>query len=162
VAVLAYAGQGTVEQDWHETEVAAQGLRLHLHRLDVRRPDEFVGAFEIAAREGAEGLVALPSQFLSRELWRIVDLAASYRLPAMYTGREWVAGGGLMGYGANTADSYRRAAVYVDKILKGAKPAELPVEQPREFEFVINLKTAQALDLTIPQHVLLQATEIIQ
>src|SRR5262249_18442456 len=93
---------------------------------------------------------------------RIVALAAQYELPTMYPLREMVDVGGLMGYGPNNVDAHRRGAYYVDRILKGAKPAELPVEQPREFDFVINLKTAQALGLTIPEHVLLQATEVIQ
>src|SRR3712207_5675785 len=93
---------------------------------------------------------------------QVAHLAAQYRLPGMYPEREFVDFGGLMAYGPSISAGYRRAAAYVDKILKGAKPADLPVEQPREFEFVINLKTARALGLTIPQHVLLQATEIIQ
>ena len=93
---------------------------------------------------------------------RIVDFAARNRWPAMFPARDWVTSGGLMAYGANQSDLYRRAATYVDKILKGARPADLPVEQPTTFDFVINLKTAQALGLTIPQHVLLQATEVLQ
>src|SRR5262249_46270808 len=93
---------------------------------------------------------------------RIVDFAIKNRLPLIAGSRRFVTAGGLMAYGPNIDNNFRRAATYVDKILKGAKPADLPVEQPREFEFVINLKTAQALGLTIPQHVLLQATEVIQ
>jgi len=162
VGVLAYTGQATVEQDWDETQVAAQELRLPLHRLAVRRPDEFEGAFEAAVREGANGLIALPSQFLSREPTRIVDLAARFRLPAMYTTRAWVESGGLMAYGANPVDSYRRAAYYVDRILKGASPADLPIEQPMTFDLVVNLKTAQALGITFPNEIMLQVTEAIQ
>jgi putative ABC transport system substrate-binding protein len=162
VAVLAYAGQATVEQDWDEMRVAAQALRLHLQRLNVGQPDEIVGAFEAAAREGADGLTALPSQFLAREPARIVDLAARYRLPAMYEARNFVDVGGLMAYGANIADTYRRAAYYVDRILRGAKPADLPVEQPMTFEFVVNLKTARELGITFPNEIMLQVTEVVQ
>jgi putative ABC transport system substrate-binding protein len=128
----------------------------------VVHADGFVGAFETAAREGADGLLMLPSQFLSREAARIVDLAARYRLPTMYTGRNFVDVGGLMAYGANVAHAYRRAAYYVDRILKGAKPADLPVEQPMTFDFVVNLKTAQALGITFPDEIMLQVTEVVQ
>ncbi len=113
-----------------------------------------------SARAG--GLTVLPSARFLREHRRLVDLAAKNRLPAVYTSREFVDAGGLMSYGANQPDLFRRAATYVDKILKGAKPADLPVEQPTKFELVINLKTAKALGLTIPQSVLAHADEVIQ
>ena len=112
------------------------------------------------ARAGA--LTVLPSTMFVIERRRLVDLAAKNRLPALYSAREFVDAGGLMAYGANFADSYRRAATYVDKILKGAKPGDLPVEQPTKFELVINLKTAKALGLTIPPSLLGQADEVIR
>ena len=113
-----------------------------------------------SARAGA--LTVLPSNMFVRERRRLVDLAAKNRLPAVYSGRAAVDAGGLMSYGPNIADNYRRAATYVDKILKGAKPGDLPIEQPTKFELVINLKTAKDLGLTIPQSVLARADEVIQ
>jgi putative tryptophan/tyrosine transport system substrate-binding protein len=162
VAVLAYTGQATMEQDWGEMQIAAQALRLHLHRLDVGRPDGLAGAFETAARQDADGLIALPSQFLTRARTEIVDLAAKIRLPALYEHRAYVEAGGLMAYGANVADAYRRAAYYVDRLLKGAKPADLPIEQSMRFDLVINMKTARELGITFPNEILLQVTEVIQ
>jgi ABC-type uncharacterized transport system substrate-binding protein len=161
VAVLVYPIWATAERDWNETQVAARALNLHLQRLDVQRPDEFAGAFEAARSGGADALFVLPCPFFVGERLSIVELAAEHRLPALYEQRLFVEAGGLLAYGANASHSFRRAATYVDKILKGAKPAELPVEQPTTFDFVINLKTARDLGLTIPQSVLLQATELI-
>ena len=111
---------------------------------------------------GAGALTVLPSNMFITERRRLVDLAAKNRLPAVYGLREFVDAGGLISYGANPADSFRRAATYVDKILKGAKPGDLPVEQPTKFELVINLKTAKALGLTIPPSLLRRADEVIQ
>ena len=145
-----------------ETERAATALGLELLPLPVRGPEDIEGAFEAAAQGRAEALVVLQGAVIIPHAARIVELATRGRLTAMYVERLWMEAGGLMSYGANVADMWRRAATYVDKILKGAKPAELPVEQPTTFDFMINLKTAQALGLTIPQSVLLQATEVIQ
>jgi putative tryptophan/tyrosine transport system substrate-binding protein len=113
-------------------------------------------------RAGAGALILLTSTMFISERTRLVDLAAEHRLPASYPWREGVDAGGLMSYGPNLADLFRRAATYVDKILKGAKPADLPVEQPTKFELVINLKTARALGLTIPESILVQADELIR
>jgi putative ABC transport system substrate-binding protein len=120
------------------------------------------GAFERAVRERVDALVPLDSAVLGGNVARVGGLALEHRLPMISTTRESVAAGGLIGYGANRPAQERRAATYVDKILKGANPAELPVERPEKFDLVINLKTAQALGLTIPQSVLAEATEVIQ
>ena len=143
-------------------DVAARALGVRLQFVEARGPDEFARAFSDMSSARAGALTVLPSNRFLREHRRLVDLAAENRLPAVYTSREFVDAGGLMSYGANTADLHRRAATYVDKILKGAKPGDLPVEQPTKFELIINLKTANALGLTIPQPVLGRADEVIQ
>jgi putative ABC transport system substrate-binding protein len=137
-------------------------MGLELVTLEVRDPSELDEAFAFARREQAGALAVFFDTFTDRQRSRIVDLATQNGLPTMESFREFAVGGGMMSYGANNRDQYRRAAYYVDRILKGAHPTDLPVEQPTTFEFVINLRTAQALGLTIPHHVLLQATEIIQ
>jgi putative ABC transport system substrate-binding protein len=145
------------------SEAAAESLGLSVHALKVQRPDDLATAFAEAQKRRAEGLIVLSSPFLFAHRTRIVELAAKHRLPTMYHQQEFVVGsGGLMSYGPNLRDLFRRAATYVDKILKGAKPADLPVEQPTKFELVINLKTAKALGLTIPPAVLARADEVIQ
>jgi putative ABC transport system substrate-binding protein len=147
----------------HNLTVAARALGLHLQVVEVRRADTLATAFAAMTREGAEALLVLPDSTLIDSLGgRIADLAAQHRLPAIYAWRRDVDAGGLMSYGPNPHDTQRRAATYVDKILKGAKPADFPVEQPTTFELVINLKTAQALGLTIPPSLLLQATEVLK
>src|SRR5207245_8824739 len=138
----------------------AVGLRLQV--VEARDPADFDSAFSDMTRARAGALTVLPANMFLREHRRLVDLAAKNRLPAVYTSREFVDAGGLMSYGANQPDLFRRAATYVDKILKGAKPGDLPVEQPTKFELVINLKTAKALGLTITQSVLAHADEVIQ
>jgi putative tryptophan/tyrosine transport system substrate-binding protein len=145
-----------------ETEVAARGLGMQMHSLEGRTLPEVERAFHTMPSEGAEALIVLPSGFFTVHRSWIVELAAKSRLPAIYQEREYVDVGGLMAYGPSFADLYRRAASYVDKILKGAKPADLPVEQPTKFELVLNLKTAKELGLTIPPTLLLQATEVIR
>jgi putative ABC transport system substrate-binding protein len=135
---------------------------VHLHLVEVRGPDEFDRAFATMTRERAEALIVLPSAMLDNERRRLVDLAARHRLPAMYQAREIVELGGLMAYGASIPDLIRRSATHVDKILKGAKPADLPVEQPTKFELVINLKTAKALAVRIPPFLLLRADRVIE
>ena len=146
----------------HNLTVAAQALSLQLHVVELRRPEELDDAFTEMTRAGADALIVLEDALLLSLRRRTVELAATHRLPAMYHWRELVVAGGLMSYGANLSTIYRRATVYVDKILKGAKPAELPVEQPMKFELVINLKTAKALGITIPPTLLFQADEVIQ
>ncbi|HEV2054518.1 MAG TPA: ABC transporter substrate-binding protein, partial [Methylomirabilota bacterium] len=138
----------------------ALGVRLQF--VEARGPADFDRAFTDMTRARAGALTVLGSNMFLLEQRRLVDLAAKNRLPAVYPGREYVDAGGLMSYGPNLADLFRRAATYVDKILKGAKPADLPVEQPTKFELVINLKTAKALGLTIPQSLLGRADEVIQ
>ncbi len=155
-------GERTMSGIFKETEVAARALGVQLQLVEVRGSTDFDRAFSAMARERAGALITLPSPMLFVEHRRIVDLAAKSRLPAMYQAREFVDAGGLMAYGANIPDLFRRAATYVDKILKGAKPGDLPVEQPTKFELVINLKTAKALGLTIPQSVLIRADEVIK
>jgi putative tryptophan/tyrosine transport system substrate-binding protein len=143
-------------------EAAAQSLKLQLVLVEARGPGEFEGAFATMARErvGALFVVTDPAYIPHRA--RLIELTAKNRLPSMFTQRADVEAGGLMSYGPNFPDMYRRAATYVDKILKGAQPAELPVEQPTKFELVINLKTAKALKLTIPPSVLGRADEVIE
>jgi putative tryptophan/tyrosine transport system substrate-binding protein len=142
---------------------AAQGLWLHLQVVEVRRAEELVDAFAAMTRTGADALYVLGEPRLLDGLrGRIAALAATHRLPAMYTWRMYVDAAGLMSYGVSLLEQYRRTASYVDKILKGATPAELPVEQPTTFELVINLKAAQALGLTIPPTLLFRADEVIQ
>src|SRR5262245_23660027 len=145
-----------------EVNVAARSLGVELQLLEARGPNEFDGAFAAMAKERVGALFVMSDAIFSSHQTRLVDLAARSRLPAAYGVREYVEAGGLMSYGPSILDSYRQAATYVDKILKGAKPAELPVEQPTELELVINLKTAKALGLTIPPSVLLRADHVIE
>jgi len=141
---------------------AVQTLRTELLSIEARAPNEIDGAFSAMAREHADALVVLGGPLAMNQKSRIVELAASYKLPAIYYERELVMVGGLMSYGTDLRDVNKRAATYVDKILKGARPADLPVEQPTKFELVVNLKTAQALGLTIPPSILDLADEVIE
>jgi putative ABC transport system substrate-binding protein len=149
-------------RQWAETQDAAALLGVQLQSLEVVDLNRLDTALDAVDVHSVDALVALSDRTVMNNRGRIVDFSASSRLPAMYTERDFVDAGGLMSYGPSFAGLWRRAAYYVDRILKGAKPADLPVEQPREFDFIINLKSAQRLGLTIPRHVLLQATEIIQ
>jgi putative ABC transport system substrate-binding protein len=153
-------GERTDKDMLKEAEAAARALGVQLQFVEARGPADIDRAFSDMTRARAGALTLLPSNLFLREHRRLVDLAAKNRLPAVYTLREFVDAGGLMAYGPNLADLSRRAATYVDKILKGAKPADLPIEQPPKFELVINLKTAKTLGLTIPQSVLLRADEV--
>ena len=145
-----------------EVKVAARSLRVQLQTLEARGPDDFERAFVAMTRERAGALFVLGDGMFLLHRTRIAELAAKHRLPAMYPTKEFADAGGLMVYGASLRDNFRRAAAYVDKILKGAKPGDLPVQQPTKFELVINLKTAKALGLTIPQSILTRADEVIQ
>ena len=145
-----------------EAEQAAQLLRVQIQSLAARGPEDFDSVFSTMARERADALLVLPDPMFVLHRTRLAELAAKDRIPAMYTVVEHAEAGGLMAYAANFRYNFRRAATYVDKILKGAKPADLPVEQPTKFELVINLKTAKALGLTIPPSVLIRADEVIQ
>ncbi len=145
-----------------EAEVAARALGVRLQTLEARVPQEIDSAFAAMTKERAGALVVLSDAILLNQRRQIAELAAKSRLPAVYALMEHAEAGGLVGYGANPLDLERRAATYVDKILKGAKPGDLPVEQPTKFELVINLKTAKALRLTIPQTLLQRADQVIE
>jgi putative tryptophan/tyrosine transport system substrate-binding protein len=147
--------------EFSELASVAEALGVQLQSLEVSGTEGFESAFEAATRERADALLTLDNALTSVYRSRLVDLALRSRLPMISADRALAEAGGLMSYGPNFNEQYRRAAYYVDRILRGAKPADLPVEQPSTFDFAINLKTAQALGLTIPHHVLLQATEII-
>jgi putative ABC transport system substrate-binding protein len=162
VAVLVTPGTPYYGTWMHSLTVAARALELHLQVVELRRADELDSAFAAMTRAGADALIVLNYELLWGLYGQVANLAATSRLPAMYSWRELVVAGGLMSYGPSQTDAQRRAAVYVDTILKGAKPANLPVEQPTQFELVINFKAAKALGLTIPLSVLFQATEVIQ
>jgi putative tryptophan/tyrosine transport system substrate-binding protein len=163
IAVLGNPGTRGYKSTMHNLTVAAQALGLQLHVVELHSPDGLDAAFVAITQAGADALIVIVDPALMDGLrGQVVDLAATSRLPAMYDWRRYVEAGGLMSYGPSLTSIYRHAATYVDKILKGAKPADLPVEQPMKFELVINLKTAQALGLTIPPSLLFQADEIIR
>jgi putative ABC transport system substrate-binding protein len=147
---------------WKEVDGAARALGIQPQLFDVRKPEDFIVAFGAAVRQHADA-VAVGIEAITQANRRLIaDLALKHRLPTIYPAREFVDAGGLLSYGANYPDLYRRAAGFVDKILKGAKPGVLPVEQPTRFELVINLKTARALGLTIPPPLLLRADQVIE
>ena len=153
---------GAGRRTWEGLQVTARTLDVHLHRLEAGEPDDYEGAFAAASSARAEAMVVEQCYTNVLNQQRIVDLAATHRLPAIYSGRPWVRAGGLMSYGPRWRDVERRAATYVDKILKGAKPGDLPVEQPTKFDLVINLQTARALGLTMPPTLLMLADEVIR
>ncbi len=155
-------GERTEKQMLKAAEVAAGTLGIQLKFVEARAPADIDKAFADITGAGVDALTVLVSGMLLGERKRIVDFAAQRRLPAIYTFRELVDAGGLMSYGVSLADLFRRAASYVDKILKGAKPAELPVEQPIKHEFVVNLKTAKALGLTVPPTIIARADEVVE
>jgi ABC-type uncharacterized transport system substrate-binding protein len=155
-------GERTIRDMLQATDAAARTLAIELQLVEVRGADEFDRAFGAMVGNRTDALIVFPSPMLFLERKRIVDLATKHRLPSIAQAREFAELGGLMAYGASIADLMRRSATYVDKILKGASPAELPVEQPTKFEFVINFKTAKALGLTISESFQLLADEVIE
>jgi putative tryptophan/tyrosine transport system substrate-binding protein len=162
-AFLSDADSSSIKAMFNEAHGAAKVLGVQFRSVEVKGPKpDMEGAFRTMIKERLGALVTEAPPLISSYRVKILQLAAQYRIPAIYTGQEWANAGGLMSYGANRVEPYRRAATYVDKILKGTKPADLPVEQPTKFEFVINLKTAKALNLTIPQSVLFRADKVIK
>jgi putative ABC transport system substrate-binding protein len=156
-------GSITVDLQMKELRPAALALKLKLEEIETQ-PDAkgLESAFQTAKQKRVQAIMTLATRAFFAERKRIVELASNYRLPAIYFSKEYVDAGGLMSYAADDADSYRRVAYYVDKILKGAKPADLPVEQPTKFEFVINLKAAKQISLTFPPRVLERADKVIK
>ena len=156
------AGSGSAT-GFKEYEAAARALKIQLQSLEVRGPNpDLEGAFQAAAKGRTNALITVTGTLLFRYPKRIADLAVKNRLPSMYEGRAWVEDGGLMSYSTNDLEVFRRAAVFVDKILKGTKPSDLPVEQPTKFEYVINLKAAKQLGLIVPPEVLARANRLIK
>jgi putative ABC transport system substrate-binding protein len=149
-------------QALREMEAAARAFGVQLQYLDVLAPKDIEPAFRAATKGRAQAILVLTSPVVVAQRTQVVDLAVKSRLPAIYYRRQFVEDGGLMSYGVSQNDLDRRAATYVDKILKGAKPADLPVEQPTKFEFIINLKTAKQIGLTIPPNVLARADKVIK
>jgi putative tryptophan/tyrosine transport system substrate-binding protein len=162
VAVLGTSTRPGNAQSLKETELAAVELRIKLQQLDVLSPKDIETALRAAVNEHADGALVLQSSIHFSQRTKIAELAVKTRLPTTYPRREFVEDGGLMSYGVNISDLDRRAATYVDKILKGTKPADLPVEQPTKFEFIINLKAAKQIGLTIPPNVLVRADRVIR
>jgi len=162
---LALVGQSTYPgnaQALKETELAAEALKVKLQYLDVLDPKDIETSFREASKRRADGVLVLQSAVLNSQRKQTVDLATKSRLPTIYYAPEFLEIGGLMSYATSINDLYRRSATYVDKILKGAKPAELPVEQPKKFEFIVNLKAAKQIGLTIPPNVLARADKVIR
>ena len=162
---LAVVGESTYPgnaQSLKETELAAGALKVQLQYLDVLDPKDIETAFRDTSKGRADGVLLLQSAVLNSQRKQTADLATKSRLPAIYYAREFLDAGGLMSYAASITDLYRRAAAYVDKILKGAKPADLPVEQPKKFELIISLKAAKQIGLTIPPNVLVRADKVIK
>ena len=162
VAILWDPRDSSGTQQWKESQLAAPELGLQLHSIEVPTSDRYESAFKEAIKAGSAALMVTTSPLLTSGQKVITELAIRHRLPAIYARADYVESGGLMSYGQDRAEPYRRAALFVDKILKAAKPAELPVEQPTKFELVINLKTAKQIGLTVPPNVLARAEKIIR
>jgi putative ABC transport system substrate-binding protein len=162
IAVFMNMGNPVQRVEWKEIETAAHSMRMQPQLLDVRRVEDIGPAFDAAGRQHADALVVGIDAVMQANSMLFVELAARHRLPAIYVSKEFVTAGGLLAYGVSYPDLYRRAAIYVDKILKGAKPADLPVQQPTKFELTVNLKTAKALGLDISPTLLARADEVIE
>jgi len=162
VAVILNPANASNLLEFREMEVTARTLGLKLQSLEVRGPSDFQGAFARAAKDRASALILVRDPLIDSEHFRILDFAVDKRLPSMHGEEQFVEAGGIMSYGPSRVDLFRRAATYVDKILKGTKPADLPVEQPTKFELVINLKTAKQIGVTIPPNVLARADKVIR
>jgi putative ABC transport system substrate-binding protein len=162
VGVLLNPADPSSRDNLTETQTAARVLGVRVESLEVRGPSDFETAFKAASERQVHALIILQNSLINAQRRRIVELAAKYQLPTMFGEGAQVESGGLMSYGPNSLDLFRRAATYVDKILKGAKPADLPVEQPTKFEFIINLKAAKQIGLTIPPNVLARADRVIR
>jgi putative tryptophan/tyrosine transport system substrate-binding protein len=162
VAVLWNPQIPGLSSQWKESQLAALELGLQLHSMEVRSANEFESAFKEATKAGSAALAVTGSPFMNSYQKQIADLAIKNRIPAIYTRGDYVAGGGLMSYGTDLAELYKRAASMVDKILRGTKPSDIPVEQPTKFEFIVNLKTAKQIGVTIPPNVLARADKVIR
>jgi putative ABC transport system substrate-binding protein len=162
IAFLTNMGNPNEQLNWEQIETAARALGIRSQLLDVRKPEDFGRAFDDASEQRVDGLVVALDGLLVENQRPIIDLAAKHRLPAVYGSSEFIIPGGLAAYGPSYSDLYRRAANYVHKILKGAKPADLPVELPTKFQLLINLRTAKALGLTVPQTLVSRADEVIE
>jgi putative ABC transport system substrate-binding protein len=162
VAVLAYPGHPGEERELKETQITAQALKIVLHYFSITNPTDIDKAFGMIAKDHTDAILAFPDPITMAHRTQIAEFAVKRRLPSVFGWKDYVEAGGLMSYGPILAESWRRVAVYVDKILKGTKPADLPVERPAKFEFVINLKTAKQIGLTIPPNVLARADKVIK
>jgi putative ABC transport system substrate-binding protein len=162
VAVLWNTGNPALAYPWRQTQTAAGELAIMLRSLEVREPKDIASAFATIAEDTPDALIVLQDALTLQHRTEIIDFAIQKRLPGMFVAKEWVTAGGLMSYGENLADMYHRGAYFVDKILKGAKPADLPVEQVTRFELVLNLKTAKAMGLNIPPTFLATADDVIE
>jgi len=162
VAVLWNSSSDVNRAALEDTNTAAKALGVHLETLEIREPQDIERAFSSVAQARATAILTIADAFLWSQRGHIVALAARHRLPGMFPEEEFVEAGGLMAYGPHVPDNFRRAATYVDKILKGANPGDLPIQQPTKYKLVVNLKTAKALGLTIPPSVLARADEVIQ
>jgi putative tryptophan/tyrosine transport system substrate-binding protein len=162
LAVLSHGALGGDQEELKEIQAAAEPLGVQIHSVTAQQPDQFSGAYAEMIRRRADALVFFTSAFTSFHRSQLVELAIKNRLPTMCGGANWTDVGCFMSYGPNVIELYRRAAVFVDKILKGTKPADIPIEQPTKFEFIVNLKTAKQIGLTIPPNVLARANKVIQ